>query len=265
MKCAHIVPVGTSLLASFARSPEGSRVVDEYKIAGWDRLAPDDPKQSIICDRFEELKDLLMEYLNLAGETASAELSSLIRAIRGLGCDPSETQVVLYATNTCNSKLAMRVIAEYLRREGFKVRSEIIKTARSEDELDEAMMEVVEKVLRETTKMTQKGHQVCVNATPGFKIESAYLTIAALIAGVNCIYYMHEAFKDIVYMPTPPLQIREEYKQAIQKLEKPTPREEAERIIEKTMIEELKTRRIIEEKEGKIKAKPWALEITKLT
>ncbi len=265
MQCAHIVPVGTSLLGNFARSPVGSSVVRGFGVDGWDRFSPDDPRQEVVCGSFEPLRDHLLDFVRSTGEVASAELSSLMRAVRGLGCDPSSTRVILYATNTCTSKLAMSVIAGYLKELGFAVREHVIQSARSEDELEIAMTEVVERAISEALRMAERGYQVCVNATPGFKVESAYLTVAALLAGLNCVYYMHEAFKDVVYMPVPPLQLKEDYRRAILELEKPITRREAEEKLGRTMLEELIYRRLVEEREGLVRARPWALRIAKLT
>jgi len=263
--CAHIVPVGTSLLANFTKSVEGFKVVEALGVSGWDKLAPDDLGQNVICSRFNELKSHLLEYVRVEGEKASAELSSLLRAVKGLNCKPDLTYVILYATNTCNSRLAMNVLVEYLEELGFNAEDKVIRSIRSEDELDEAMAEVVEKVLDDAVELNHRGYKVCINTTPGFKVESIYLTIAALIAGIDCIYYIHEAFKDIVYMPTPPLQLKEDYRKAITQLEKPIQRKEAEEKLGKTLLEELKIRKMVEEENNIIKAKQWIQKITELT
>jgi putative CRISPR-associated protein (TIGR02619 family) len=264
LQCAHIVPVGTSLLGNFARSSEGSSVVRGFGVDGWDRFSPDDPRQEVVCGSFDALKGYLLDFVRSAGDVASAELSSLLRAVRGLGCDPSFTHVILYATNTCTSRLSMSVIAGYLRELGFIVREHVIPSARSEDELETAMREVVDRAISEALKMTEKGYHVCVNATPGFKVESAYLTVAALLAGLDCIYYMHEAFRDVVYMPVPPLQLKEDYRRAILELEKPLTRGEAERRLGRTLLEELIWRRLVEEESGAVKARQWILRVAKI-
>jgi len=264
LQCAHIVPVGTSLLGNFARSSEGSSVVRGFGVDGWDRFSPDDPRQEVVCSNFDVLKGYLLDFVRSAGDVASAELSSLLRAVRGLGCDPGFTRVLLYATHTCTSRLAMSVVAGYLRELGFFVSEDVIVSARSEDELDVAMTDVVERVLVEAVRLAERGYHVCVNATPGFKVESAYLTIAALLAGIDCIYYMHEAFRDVIYMPAPPLQLKEDYRNAILELENPTSRGEAERRLGRTLLEELIWRRLVEEEGGVVKARPWILRVAKI-
>ena len=265
MLCVHLVPVGTSLLGNFARSVEGSRVVSSYGLEGLERFAPDDPRQVRVCELWGELSGYLRGFIESTGELACAELSSLLRASRGLGCEPGSTRVILYSTNTCNARLAMSVIAWYLREKlGFIVEERVISSASSEDELDIAMAELVDTVLRDTVRYAERGYHVCVNATPGFKVESAYVTVAAMLAGIHCVYYMHEAFRDVVYMPVPPLQLRSEYVDAILALEKPIEVREAVEKLGKTMLEELKARGLVVESGGVVRARRWAVSLAKL-
>ena len=274
MYCVHVVPVGTSLLGNYGRAHPD--VVAGYGLGGWERLGFDDPRQLVICERMGELSRLLLDYVMVEGERASAELSSLLRAVRGLGCKPEATYVYLYATNTCNSRLAMNVIAEYLRSRGFMVRTDVIRAARNEDELDEAMSELIDKVLREAVKMMGRGYMVCSNATPGFKVESAYLTVASLLAGVECVYYMHEAFQDVVYMPTPPLEMRREYLEILAKIKEMEDQKQTSinQVIAKLskdygkqaegIVEELRERKLVTIRNGEVTLKKWVRSLLEL-
>jgi len=49
-----------------------------------------------------------------------------------------------------------------------------------------------------------KGRQVLINATGGFKAEIAYATLVGLLFDVP-VYYIHEAFRDIIEMPPTPI------------------------------------------------------------
>lgn len=50
----------------------------------------------------------------------------------------------------------------------------------------------------------QQGRQVLINATGGFKAEIAYATLVGLLFDVP-VYYIHEAFRDIIEMPPTPI------------------------------------------------------------
>ena len=50
----------------------------------------------------------------------------------------------------------------------------------------------------------QQGRAVCLNATGGFKAEIAYATLVGLLFDVP-VYYIHEAFRDIIEMPPTPI------------------------------------------------------------
>jgi len=50
----------------------------------------------------------------------------------------------------------------------------------------------------------QQGRAVCLNATGGFKAEIAYATLVGLLFDVP-VYYIHEAFRDIIEMPPTPV------------------------------------------------------------
>jgi hypothetical protein len=50
----------------------------------------------------------------------------------------------------------------------------------------------------------QQGRDVCINATGGFKAEIAYATLVGLLFDVP-VYYIHEAFRDIIEMPPTPI------------------------------------------------------------
>jgi len=53
-------------------------------------------------------------------------------------------------------------------------------------------------------KERASGREVLVNATGGFKAEIAYATLVGLLFDVP-VYYIHEAFQDIIEMPPTPI------------------------------------------------------------
>lgn len=231
-KCVHILPVGTSLLRNYANTSEGKAFVDGHGISGWDRLSPEDPIQRRLCEELRgEAFERLFSYARSNREKASAELSSLLKACAKFGCGASETLVILFATNTCNSILAMDVLGEVLKSSGYNIEKKVMTIVPSVEEFDAAMAEIVEKVIMEGCRYRSQGSRLYVNATPGYKAESAYLTAAALVLGVDAIYYMHDAFNDIVILPVIPLNIDKKYLEMLKSLSEETEASDAERIV----------------------------------
>jgi CRISPR/Cas system-associated protein Csm6 len=55
------------------------------------------------------------------------------------------------------------------------------------------------------------GRKLYLNATGGYKPESAFALVSALLLGYNGVYYIHEAYRRLVVLPSPPLSLRGEY------------------------------------------------------
>src|SRR5207302_378624 len=53
-------------------------------------------------------------------------------------------------------------------------------------------------------RQRKEGREVHINATGGFKAEIAYATLVGLLFDVR-VYYIHEAFHDIIEMPPTPI------------------------------------------------------------
>jgi len=262
IKCVHVVPVGTSLLGNVARSSSLGGRVRELGFEGWDRWSPDDPRQETLCERRSEVHGLLREFLDSSRYEASAELYPLNMALNRFGCVRERSLVILYSTNTCNSRIAREALADFLRREGFEVVEKEIIAIRSQEDFDNGLVSILDEVIEEIIKWRDSGARVYVNATPGFKAEVSFLVIASLMSCVDGVYYSHESFRELVVLPGLPLAIRGEFLEKLRYFEEPREPSEAEEIIGSSeILRDLLLRGLIQRKDGKYMIREWIKKI----
>ncbi|AWS00449.1 putative CRISPR-associated protein [Metallosphaera hakonensis] len=207
----HVSAVGTSLLRSALTDENLRNRVKALGIEDWDRLRFDDDRQKKIGENFVTLRDSLLDFLKRRGKSASAELDSLFSAIDKLKHGRDEVFVFLYATNTWNSKLAGNVIRDYLTEEGIRSELVTISNISSEETFYEGINDLFDKVIYKILKFKEEGGEVYINATPGLKPETVFLTLAGLLAGADLIYYKYQEFNDVVILPSPPITVSPRY------------------------------------------------------
>jgi CRISPR/Cas system-associated protein Csm6 len=81
-----------------------------------------------------------------------------------------------------------------------------VRALKSVDEFDEGLLELLDKVVEHIEGYLKRGYKVVVSATPGFKAETAFLTIVAMLLGIPSIY-IHESFKAPVTLPVLPIRV----------------------------------------------------------
>jgi putative CRISPR-associated protein (TIGR02619 family) len=118
--------------------------------------------------------------------------------------------VYLVSTRTRTGELCARAIKDYLEKQkGVRCEQKEIQgyldkgqsdPERAEEEFIKDLGELRDAVVRFTQNKAREGKQVLVNATGGFKGETA--TLAALGHLLGCrVYYQHEAFRRPVFLP----------------------------------------------------------------
>uniref|UniRef100_A0A7C5XLI1 Putative CRISPR-associated protein n=1 Tax=Ignisphaera aggregans TaxID=334771 RepID=A0A7C5XLI1_9CREN len=205
--------VGTSLLRNFVADGKTRDVVDRYKMVDWDRLRVDDQRNiypdGYICQvsREESLRNPLKMFLSSNPRRYSAEING-IEAVLDLYPQPrSDIEILLYASQTCNSMLCAEVIKDVLKSMGYTyIDVVLVKALRSVDEFEEGVIELLDKVVRNIVEKSRKGYKVIVSATPGFKAETAFLSIASLLTEAPSIY-IHESFNKPIQLPIIPIKI----------------------------------------------------------
>ncbi len=209
----HVIPCGTSVLRNFELSRAGE--ARALGVVGWFRLPPSDPRQEEAwgvarAGGGSDVYRALLNYLRGGPESASAELNAFLKYVSLSGhAPPGEVGFLTYSTDTGTGYLCAKLIHEYLVGEGYAaltpepVRVEGLGT--SEESLDDGLTNLVDKVVGVIRGAVREGVKVYVNATAGFKPETTFLTLAAALAGATAVYYVHEAFRDVVELPLPPL------------------------------------------------------------
>ena len=222
-KWVHIISVGTSLLTNFERSEP--KLAQSLGVIGWSRAGPDDKVQELAMGRArrgDKIFNELLKFLREDPEKHSAELNAFLRYV-GLNshAPPRDVGILLYSTDTGTCYLCASVIYEYLSSEGYTMLSpkplRVEGLGKSEAVFEDALANLLDKVVTKIVNWSRKGVPVYINATGGFKAETQFLVIAASIAGARAAYYIHETFKDVVELPLPPLKIHEGLEKIIRK------------------------------------------------
>jgi len=225
----HIISVGTSLLANFERFKP--KLAENLGVMGWSRAGPDDKVQELAmrrASRGDKVFNELLKFLSKDPEKHSAELNAFLRYVRlNSHVPPRDVGILLYSTDTGTCYLCASVIHEYLSSEGYMMLSpkpiRVEGLGKPEIVFDNALANLLDKVVTKIIDWSRKGVPVYINATGGFKAETQFLVIAASIAGARAAYYIHETFKDVVELPLPPLKIHEGLEKIIRKFKKAGP------------------------------------------
>jgi putative CRISPR-associated protein, APE2256 family len=207
----HVSAVGTSLLKNSLENNEVRKEVEGLSLKDWDRLKFNDDRQNVIKENFDDMKKLLLNFIKSKGESSSAELDSLFSAMRKFKHKEEEVYVFLYTTNTNNSILAGETIRDYLKEK--EIRSELVtvKSISSEETFYEGIEDLFDKVVYKILKFKEEGNEVYINATPGLKPETTFISLAGLLAGADVIYYKYQEFNEVVLLPSLPITISPKY------------------------------------------------------
>jgi putative CRISPR-associated protein (TIGR02619 family) len=207
----HVSAVGTSLLKNSLENNEVRKEVEGLSLKDWDRLKFNDDRQNVIKENFDDMKKLLLNFIKSKGESSSAELDSLFSAMRKFKHKEEEVYVFLYTTNTNNSILAGETIRDYLKEKGIRSELATVKTISSEETFYEGIEDLFDKVVYKILKFKEEGNEVYINATPGLKPETTFISLAGLLAGADVIYYKYQEFNEVVLLPSLPIKISPEY------------------------------------------------------
>jgi putative CRISPR-associated protein, APE2256 family len=207
----HVSAVGTSLLKNSLENNEVRKEVEGLSLKDWDRLKFNDDRQNVIKEKIDDMKKLLLNFIKSKGESSSAELDSLFSAMRKFKHKEEEVYVFLYTTNTNNSILAGETIRDYLKEK--EIRSELVtvKSISSEETFYEGIEDLFDKVVYKILKFKEEGNEVYINATPGLKPETTFISLAGLLAGADVIYYKYQEFNEVVLLPSLPITISPKY------------------------------------------------------
>jgi putative CRISPR-associated protein (TIGR02619 family) len=147
----------------------------------------------------------MRKYLREQPERASAEVKSLLYMAH-----PSDTLVFLY-TDTSEADRCITILCDYFVTErGFKateVRARKLRFRDSEESIEAyGLRDLVHVLIEEIGEAQRNEQDVVINATPGFKVESAYATMVGMLHQVP-VKYVHEKFNRVVTLNPFPVKL----------------------------------------------------------
>jgi len=141
-------------------------------------------------------------FLEVEAQKASAESNALSRVIR----DKSDILYFL-VSDTPEGQLCGRLLAQFYSAQGHESESRVIKRLSNQSSgfVQYGLRNYVQELSDIIIKTQRNGVAVEINNTGGFKAQVAYANVVGLIFRIP-VFYIHENFEDIVYMPKTPIQ-----------------------------------------------------------
>lgn len=224
--------VGTSLLSNFGdprRCPSGADFLKSIGLEDISRLDINDPKQQAVLTYKNQLIDKLLYFIENSNDpkSTSAELNTILSFIDKKKI--KNVRIFLFATNTNNAQLVAEVIKKYLEKRNYYV--DII-TVDFRNGFEDGLLDLLQKVFRRVLEEKKVGRVVVVAATPGFKPESTYATIAAMLAGADKAIYIHEAMHQLVELPLMAVEISPDVLKELERLPQKYSPEKHDRLLD---------------------------------
>ncbi|GEM_PF-1077632 len=151
-------------------------------------------------------------FLSLYGEFGRAYLlfefhrfgQSLGRDERLTSVDPRRRHTLFSETE--ESELCAQALVNYYQNRGFPSEAEKIEGLNYREGIfcSRGLRALVSKLVEVIEEKRKKGYEVLINATGGFKAESAYALLVGMLFRVP-VYYIHEVFQNVVEMPVVPV------------------------------------------------------------
>lgn len=265
----HLILIGTSLLRNFA-SEISQEIQDRYKDVGilqWHAIPPSDERQRYIesITRGHEIFNKMLEYVSSKPKNSCAELNAFYSFLEYRMAWKNVREIYLYATDTASCMLCARIIYEYLRSEnsglrlGVQVQEPIKVRHWGVGYFEESLKSLMDLLANIIKSKKEQGYRVFVNATAGFKPEAVFATIISALLKADGVYYIHEAHRDLIYMPLLPLTVERRYVKALRRLGYWMPKKDAEELLrtEGLSLLDLEDMGLLEEKDGKVKVRKW--------
>ncbi|MGC8544232.1 MAG: putative CRISPR-associated protein [Vulcanisaeta sp.] len=123
----------------------------------------------------------------------------------------------------------------------------------------------MDRFMNRLIQLKKDGYRIIVNPTGGFKPESTYLTLVAMLAGIWRIIYSHESFRQIVELPTIPITIDPDRRKALMQVI------EAKGASKGTLkqmdidVDELVDVKLVDVIDGEVQVKEWVKKLLEIT
>jgi len=190
----HVVTTGASLASNYEAERRGRRIPE----AEIERRLSEAPE----AERAQYTKALI-GYLQRKEEEgkiteASAEVNALSRYLH------EASLIYLVHTDTHLGRCCARALKAHLTGRGVQVAEPVeVQGLHSAESFQRGLANLV----RQTAKILAHHRKARICATGGFKPETALVTVLGFIAQAP-VYYIHEAFRDVVHLPALPINWR---------------------------------------------------------
>ncbi|MEM4160848.1 MAG: putative CRISPR-associated protein, partial [Thermoplasmata archaeon] len=216
--------VGTSIITNFCKALPKDEEIEKYKVKEWPTLPPSHSLQEVIKEistkKSHSVYNHIYKFLKDNPERASAELNALLSYEKIRGKVPKK--IYLLITDTGTGILCGTLLQDYLRENNYEVMPPKVMKGFGIDHtlFDTALASLMHEILSIASVEATYKSKIILNATGGFKPETCFAVIAALLSQkIDVIYYIHESFRTLVFLPTPPLELPPPLKQKLLKLD----------------------------------------------
>ena len=249
MKVVHIVTMGTSIIRNLARD-ELLNPELRAKLENWAKSKPGSPEdveagEAASYGRTEFR--IAYERLLIDPRRYSAELNGMWDYLRRGKVDV----VHLISTDSGACEFCVKLIQRYLT-EHKGVEVEVHRVTNLGRDFEAGLLNLVDCVIKIVRSHKAKGDSVFINATGGFKPETAVLYLITSLLGADAIYYIHETMRKRVELPTLPILLQKSMIETIMyfdnRLTSEVPRE---------LLNDLERRGLVEVVGTKVKVRSW--------
>ncbi|MFX1385510.1 MAG: putative CRISPR-associated protein, partial [Promethearchaeota archaeon] len=160
----------------------------------------------------DEIIRELIKYVEIAsGERASAEINTIEKIVKKKKIKKENILIEFIVSKTFISELCLEVLLNYCESEGFQGVYKNIEGLGYESLsfVRTGLKKLIHQVI-DSIEQYRDDSNVIIAATGGFKAEFAYITIIGTLYKVE-LYYIHEAFRDIIKLPPFPIQINQDF------------------------------------------------------
>ncbi|RLE84699.1 MAG: hypothetical protein DRJ67_10140, partial [Thermoprotei archaeon] len=238
---AHIVTVGTSVIRNSAPRVGGNLA---EKLKGWARAKPGSPEDVEAGEKAApgtpEFR-AVYEILALDPRSVSAELNAMWPYLERRRVEAA----TLLATDSGASEFCAEVLRKYLRDKWGIGEVEVTRVPELGRDFEKGLYNLLDALSSAVRRHGGRGRRVYLNATGGFKPETAIVYVAASLMGIDRVYYIHEVMREVVELPILPLDLRPDYRSLARLLGKPVLRRELEERMRPEAVKEAVRRGIL--------------------
>jgi len=257
MSEVHIFTVGASLILNL------SRRVEEFR--EWLRTPPEDARQETYKEQAvpgNPLFDEALKSLEADPRGYSAELNAFYGFMDLRKKPLGEAKVVLLSTDTGVGWFCSQALHCYLTKIGVPAETprKIVGFGLGPEFFDKGLVNLLDEIAGIVRSAKGEGKRVYINATGGFKPESAFAVMSAFFFGADAAYYIHELFKEVVVLYPFPSTIESELVNNLIALEGKAPSDVGLIHHDKLgtlSLEDLQDRGLVSVREGRVELRDW--------